>query len=1074
MENYLQKELYTLIKKDDSIFHFIKESALDGLWYWDLENRENEWMDNRFWEVLGYNPGEMPHKSNAWQDIIFPGDLKKALKNFEKHIENPEHPYDQVVRYKHKNGSTVWVRCKGKAIRDKNGKPVRMVGAHHNLTEIKKTELLLKQSEERFRAIFEHNKSVMMLIDPDTGEIIDANKAACNFYGFNNLKSKKVYSINQFSDEQVNELMKAARNNERNHFFFRHKLSNKETREVEVYSTPLKYRSKEVLFSIVHDITEQKQANLFSELLSKATLDLFQMDSPREIYRYIIDKLYELTRQKAIITIVEYHNPVQNRWKMMEVRGVNPAIASVLNKFGIDIEQMEGEVHTKFLDVLQKGKLVSLQFDLHQLTNGKYTQKTAKALIKLLPVDDLLIMPFKRGNDIYGNVTIAPLQKKTTINLQLIEAFISQTAIFLEKIFTERELKESERKLLAAEKIAHIGNYEIDLITGKAKWSDETFHIFGMNPQTDQEPTVTEYSQLIHPQDKEMVFEHYNESIKYAKNFSLVYRIIRKDESIRYVESLGEVVKTDKGEGLKMFGTFQDITETKIAENKIIQSEYYYRVLIENSADAVSILDKNGIIKYESPSHKRILGYATNELSGTTSFSLVHPEDVEDIKARFLQLAQKPEAMEEVSFRYKHKNGTWRNLEGTAKNLLHNPGIEGIIVNYRDVTDRVKFEDELVKAKEKAEESDRLKTAFLSNMSHEIRTPMNGILGFLDLLGDPNLTESSQKEFREIIKKSGRRLMDTINDIIELSKIEAGETPEKFSDININDTLEYMHRFFLPETQSKKLEFKIGGSGQKIAARTDNNKLESVLTNLIKNAIKFTSEGTIEIGVETAGKKLLFFVRDTGKGIPSEKLEAIFGRFVQADLHHSRGYEGSGLGLSICKAYVDMLGGEIWAESEAGRGSTFYFTIGYQPVAKEEPEQKESDPLKIRNQSGVKNIVVLVAEDDTVSYALFQSYLSKSNYTLLLAETGAETVSMVKNNPEIDIVLMDIKMPGMDGIEATREIRKFNTEIPVIAQTAYALPEEREKALEAGCNAYLAKPIRKDELVNLINQMPGC
>lgn len=235
----------------------------------------------------------------------------------------------------------------------------------------------------------------------------------------------------------------------------------------------------------------------------------------------------------------------------------------------------------------------------------------------------------------------------------------------------------------------------------------------------------------------------------------------------------------------------------------------------------------------------------------------------------------------------------------------------------------------LQKAKEKAEESDRLKGAFLSNMSHEIRTPMNGILGFAELLKAPNLTGEKQQEYIQIIEKSGDRMLNIINNIVDISKIEARQMLTSISKVNINEQMDNIFNFFKPETDPKGIvlicEKKLRSSEEII--NTDFDKLLSILTNLVKNAIKYTPQGSIEFGCEKNGKQLLFFVKDTGIGIPKDRQEAVFERFIQADISDVMAHQGAGLGLSISKAYVEMLDGKIWLESEEGKGSTFYFSI---------------------------------------------------------------------------------------------------------------------------------------------------
>lgn len=386
---------------------------------------------------------------------------------------------------------------------------------------------------------------------------------------------------------------------------------------------------------------------------------------------------------------------------------------------------------------------------------------------------------------------------------------------------------------------------------------------------------------------------------------------------------------------------------------------------------------------------------------------------------------------------------------------------------------------ELIQAKEKAENSDSLKSAFLANMSHEIRTPMNGILGFADLLREPEMTGEKQQEYIEIIKKSGARMLNIINDIVNISKIESGLMELNIQESNINKQLEFVYTFFKPQIEQKGMQFLIKNelSGKKAFIISDCEKIYGILTNLVKNAIKHTENGTIELGyiLKTKNKKkeLEFYVKDTGIGIPISRQEAIFERFIQADISDKRALEGAGLGLSISKGYVEMLGGKIWVESEEKKGSTFYFTIPYRSEKLEQsPTKTISLTDKVKSIPGPEafRLKLLVAEDDKISSMLIAAMVKKYSTTILQAKTGVEAVKLCRNNPDIDLILMDIQMPKMNGYEATRKIREFNKDVIIIAQTAYALSGDREKIIEVGCTDYISKPINKDKLLDLIKK----
>ncbi|MEI7500863.1 MAG: response regulator, partial [Bacteroidota bacterium] len=344
-------------------------------------------------------------------------------------------------------------------------------------------------------------------------------------------------------------------------------------------------------------------------------------------------------------------------------------------------------------------------------------------------------------------------------------------------------------------------------------------------------------------------------------------------------------------------------------------------------------------------------------------------------------------------------------------------------------------------------------------------------LGFASLLKEPGLTGEEQQNYIRIIEKSGARMLNIINDIVDISKIEAGLMDVVLKESNINEQIEYIYTFFKPEVEVKGMQlfFKNSLTTKEAIIETDREKIYAILTNLVKNAIKYTFEGSIEFGYEKKGEYLEFFVKDTGIGIAKNRQEAIFERFIQADIFDTHAYQGAGLGLSITKAYVEMLGGIIRVDSEPGKGSIFYFTIPYNTNKQEQRAIANVASAKDM-EAQIKNLKILIVEDDENSNFLITSILKKNNHEILHTETGFEAIEACRDNPDIDLVLMDIRMPGMGGYEATRQIRQFNKEVIIIAQTAYGLSGDRQKAIDAGCNDYISKPIDKDELVGLIQK----
>jgi len=387
--------------------------------------------------------------------------------------------------------------------------------------------------------------------------------------------------------------------------------------------------------------------------------------------------------------------------------------------------------------------------------------------------------------------------------------------------------------------------------------------------------------------------------------------------------------------------------------------------------------------------------------------------------------------------------------------------------------------EQLNKAKEKAEESDRLKSAFLTNLSHEIRTPMNAIVGFSDLLENHEISESDEKKYREIISTSGKNLVAIIDDLVEMSQIDTDQIQLRYSEFELEETIQFIFEEAKKRAKSKKLEFKIenlkGNLPKKIIS--DKAKFEQIIYHLVSNAIKFTDEGNISLlyDVDEKLERINITVIDTGIGIESKNFEYIFKRFRKIDSDHAIKGGGIGLGLSLSKAYAEMLGGEIAVQSQLGKGAMFNFYIPLILKSKLDVALKEKLGIvsidEIEKTPSKKIETILVAEDDNFNYLLIEKILKLKNYKIIRAEDGEEAVEISLNNDNIDLILMDIKMPKMSGHKAFEEIKKMKPNMPIIAQTAYTSSEEVEEIFKTGFTNYISKPISKDKLYSLIEKV---
>jgi PAS domain S-box-containing protein len=487
----------------------------------------------------------------------------------------------------------------------------------------------------------------------------------------------------------------------------------------------------------------------------------------------------------------------------------------------------------------------------------------------------------------------------------------------------------------------------------------------------------------------------------------------------------------------------------------------------------VVITNKEGIIEYVNPFFTKLTDYSIVEVIGKNPRVLQsghHPRAF--YKELWSTILSGKDWNGEIL--NKKKNGDLYWEKAIISPIVNS---EGVVTNFvaikEDITERKKMVEDLVAAKEKAEESDKLKTAFLANMSHEIRTPMNGILGFADLLKESELSGEQQQVYINFIEKSGERMLTIINNIISISKIESGIVDISLSEMNVNNQLEFVFNSMKLDAERKNLTLSYTTilTDKEAVVITDSEKFYGILTNLVKNAIKYTHEGNIEFGyylkTDNEAVVLEFFIKDTGIGIPKDRQAAIFERFIQADIEDKMAQQGAGLGLAISKAYVEMLDGKIWVESEPNCGSIFYFTIPYRAKIKEKSVKRNpSSDYVNKVQPGI--FKVLIVEDDEDSEEIIKKMLKNLFQEVLIAKNGLEAVDLCRQKPDIDLILMDMKMPEMNGYKATQQIRQFNKEIIIIAQTAFALSGDKEKAIEAGCNDYISKPIQKEKLIEII------
>ena len=741
-------------------------------WVWEIdENGVYTYSTEKLASVLGFSHEEIIGKTPF--DFMRPDEVVRLTPLLSEIIAKKK----KIINLENwniaKDGKEICILTNGVPIFDKARNLIGYRGVDSDITERKLAEDKLRKSEARFKNMFENHNSVMLLIEPDSGKIINANIAASNYYGYtiSELRKMSIHEINILNTVRIKEEISKAETCEKNRFHFNHKLSSGEIRNVEVHSSPIDYSNKTILFSIIHDITDRRNA--------------------------------------------------------------------------------------------------------------------------------------------------------------------------------EEKLKDIFQRLLLATSSGKLGVWEWNVNDNILIWDDRMYELYSLEKDTFLN-NIDAWFSSIHPEDKQRINVEFNSALNGDIEFNSIFRILHPDSTVLYIEAHGAVIRDVDGKATRMIGIHKDITDKKLAEF------------------------------------------------------------------------------------------------------------------------------ELEKAKEKAEESDRLKSAFLANMSHEIRTPMNGILGFADLLKMGDLTIETQEEYIDMINESGVRMLNIINDIVDISKIESGLMKLDIKESDIIKQLEYIYTFFKKEAEDKNIKLILSQELQlnESIINTDREKVFAILINLVKNAIKYSHKGSIVFGCKKKEQSLEFFVQDTGVGIKKDQQVAIFDRFIQAYTEDGITRQGTGLGLSITKAYVEMMGGKIWVESQEGVGSKFYFTL---PCNIQIEKQEINKDLIIANNENIHHckLKILIVDDDKVSLKLLSKLLEPYGKEILTAESGTAAIVISKKRSDIDLILMDVEMPGILGYEAVKLIRMFNKNVIIIAQTAFSFSDEHQKAIDSGCDGFISKPIKREDLIQLIQKNFG-
>jgi PAS domain S-box-containing protein len=572
---------------------------------------------------------------------------------------------------------------------------------------------------------------------------------------------------------------------------------------------------------------------------------------------------------------------------------------------------------------------------------------------------------------------------------------------------------------------------------------------------------------------------------------TVTFRYRAKDGAYRWFEARGRN-RLDDPVIRAVVVNSRDVTDRVLAEERLRQSEEraksserWFRAMTDNGTDLLMTTDAEGRFTYVSGALERMLGYRAEQMLGRSSTDNLHPDDAASLRGALAAVIAEPGGSGGAVARIRHADGSWRWIESNARNLLYDPAVRAVVVNARDVTEQKQTEQELKLARTAAETAARAKSEFLANMSHELRTPLNGVLGYVQILhADPALTEH-QRECLDAIGSCGEQLLSLINDVLDLSKIEAGRLQVSIDTCDVGQVLRAVGNVVRPRAEMKGLRFLTEiGPGLPEAICTDERKLRQILINLLSNAVKFTAAGEVRLEVQADGNdRVCFSVTDTGTGIDPSQLRDIFDPFRQTKIGIRE--EGTGLGLAISQRLVDAMGGSLEVESEPGRGSRFYFSLplieGHLPRRPSGGGGERPDAFASRRQYVLRPAgsdgqrrwppTILVADDRPTNRQIICQMLRTAGFEIREANNGAEALEALRRDAT-DLVLMDVRMPVMDGLEATRQIRSDAAlaSIKVIAVTASVFQEARQQIVEAGFDDMIGKPLRSSELFGQIER----
>jgi len=1003
-----------LLKENEEKLQSIFSAAPIGIGL--VVNRVFMEVNDTFCKMTGYTRKELIGR-NA--EMIYATNEEYEIVGIEKYRQIAEKGTGSVItRFKCKDGKILNIfLSSGSLDNDDMTKGVTFTAM--DITERKKAEEAERESEEHYRILFNEALDGICLADAETGLIIDCNQA---------LSSLVDRKRSELIGQSQTILHPMGKKKEATSETFKLHLTHKEgeiietqivtrtdvIKEVEIKANLLNIRGRKTLQGVFRDITERKLAE---EKLRNSEERL------KMLFDYAPDAYY-------------------------------------LNDLKGNI--IDGNIAAEKLMGYDRNELIGQSFLKLKLLSSKQIPRAAKLLLKNSlgqgTGPDEFVLNRKDGSKVTVEIITYPVKiKDKTLVLGLARDISWRKR-------TEEALIQSELRFKQISENSEEWIWEIDK-NGLYTYSSQIVKkILGYEPEeiVNKRYFFDFFNPAVREELKQEVFDVFarKERIKNYSNNNL-----HKDGREVIFSTSGIPLLDDAGNLIGYRGVDIDITERKKAEEALRESEEKYRRIFENVLDVFYELSIRGKILETSPSIELLSKgqLKRDDLIGKSMYDF-YPDLTE--RRNLLNVLRESGFVSDFEINLKNRDGSIIPCSISAKIIFNVQGRpEKIVGSLRDITDRKNASNALKFAKEKAEASDKLKTTFLNNISHEVRTPLNGILGFAEIMSQTDLSEEEKRVSLSMLFESSDRLLNTITNYMDISLITSGNMVVRKKDFVPEQIMEELFGKYNTICSGRNLELLLKSPEQsdKFSINSDPEFFNKIISQLLSNAIKYTEKGSIQYGFAIRENELEFFVKDTGIGIDKESVKSIFEHFIKEDRGPLKITEGSGLGLSISKGLVELLGGKIWVESEKRKGSCFYFSI---PV-----EKKIEDHILIptagRKTELLKTNSILVAEDDEINFFYLKALLKQNTSAEIIhASDGKVALEKYLQNPDIGLILMDIKMPVMDGLEATRQIKAINRNVPIIAITAYAMPGDENRITEAGCDHYLVKPINKKLLLD--------